>query len=135
MDCDKKEDKTAEIKKKREGVDTLAENRILAADAQEVNLWFRAKEVTVTVLCMWSRRLLMKMFSNVVHLSHSRFLNFHNFILPMSIFVFFFSLCVPADVDAEVSIGDDNDDDDGGDYYYDDFATHVHDDDEDDDKT
>ncbi|GFR63935.1 hypothetical protein ElyMa_005494000 [Elysia marginata] len=85
---------------------------------------------------MWSRRLLTKMFSNAVHLRHSRFHNFHNFILPMAIFVFFFSVCVAADVDAEVSIGDDNDDDDddGGDYYYDDFVTHVHDDDEDDDK-
>ncbi|GFS14141.1 hypothetical protein ElyMa_006738300 [Elysia marginata] len=65
------------------------------------------------------------MFSGVVHLSHSIF---HNFIRPVAIFVYvFFSVCVAADVDAEVSIGDDNDDD-GGDYYYDDFATHVDDD-------
>ncbi|GFR68869.1 hypothetical protein ElyMa_003745300 [Elysia marginata] len=41
-----------------------------------------------------------------------------------------FIVCVAADVDAEVSIGDDNDD--NGDYYYDDFATHVHDDDDED---
>ncbi|GFS04365.1 hypothetical protein ElyMa_006493000 [Elysia marginata] len=88
--------------------------------------------VTVTVLCMWNRRLLTKMFSNVVHLSRSRFHNFHNFILPVAIFVFFLSVCVAADVDAEVSIGDDNDD--GGSYYSDDFATHIDDTDEDDDK-
>ncbi|GFR77072.1 hypothetical protein ElyMa_002229200 [Elysia marginata] len=75
---------------------------------------------------MWNRRLL----TNVVKLSHSRFLDFHNFILPLvpvAICVFFLSVCVAA----EVSIGDDNDD--SGDYYYDDFATYV-DDDEDDDK-
>ncbi|GFR81769.1 hypothetical protein ElyMa_002348300 [Elysia marginata] len=75
-----------------------------------------------------SRRLLVKMFSDVVHLSHSRFHYFHNFILPVAIFVFFLSVCVAADVDAEVSIGDDNDD--GGSYNSDDFATHVEDDDD-----
>ncbi|GFR73738.1 hypothetical protein ElyMa_002143800 [Elysia marginata] len=75
---------------------------------------------------------LTKMFSDVVHRSHSRFHNFHNFILPVAIFVFFLSVCVAADVDAEVSIGDDNDD--GGSYYSDDFATHIDDNDEDDDK-
>ncbi|GFS17900.1 hypothetical protein ElyMa_003249900 [Elysia marginata] len=90
-----------------------------------------ADTVTVTVLCMWNRRLMTKMFSNVVHLSHSRFHNFHNFILPVTIFVFFFSILCGSDVDAEVFIDDDDDDDDDddGDYY--DFATHV---DEDDDK-
>ncbi|GFR99790.1 hypothetical protein ElyMa_004537100 [Elysia marginata] len=83
--------------------------------------------------CNCERRLLTKMFSDVVHLSHSRFHNFHNFILPVAIFVFFFSVCVAADDDAEVSIGDVYDD--GGDCYNDDFATHVDDnDDNEDDK-
>ncbi|GFS18152.1 hypothetical protein ElyMa_005000100 [Elysia marginata] len=79
---------------------------------------------------MWNRRLLTKMFLNEVHLSHSRFHNFHNFILPVAIFFYLFLLCVAANVDAEVYFGDD---DDGGDYYYDDFATHVDDDEEEED--
>ncbi|GFR57383.1 hypothetical protein ElyMa_000000900 [Elysia marginata] len=76
---------------------------------------------------MWNRRLLAKIFSDMVHLSHSRFHNLHNVMLPVAILSFFFSVCV-ADVDAEVFIGDDNDD--GGDYCYDDFTTHVDDDDD-----
>ncbi|GFS23831.1 hypothetical protein ElyMa_003399900 [Elysia marginata] len=89
--------------------------------------------VTVLVIVLYTRkRRLDENAFNVVHHSHSRFHNVHNFILPMAIFVFFFSVCVAADVDAEVSIGGDNDDD-GGDYYYDDFASHVDDDDGDDD--
>ncbi|GFS24310.1 hypothetical protein ElyMa_005154800 [Elysia marginata] len=61
----------------------------------------------------------MKIFSDVVHLSHSRFYNFRNFTLPVANF-FLFSVCVAADV----STDNDNDGDN-----HDDVATNVDDDD------
>ncbi|GFR98069.1 hypothetical protein ElyMa_002761200 [Elysia marginata] len=82
----------------------------------------------VTVLCMWNRKLLTKMFSDLVYLSHSRFHNVHNFIPPVASFVFFFSVWLLM-LMLRFPLVNDNDDDDA--YYYDDFATHVDDDDDD----